>query len=209
MNPHETSACTAFADGSRIASGDMTTVAVACKRFVDSGDDRTLLVFDDATAQPVEMDLRGDEGDVLRRLAADSETAPADDQLSPAETRRVGRPKLGVVGREVTLLPRHWEWLNAQPGGASVALRKLVDKARRDNEADDRVRRSQEAAYRFMLVMAGNERGFEEATRALFAGDRSGFEARTESWPTDVKDYASRLAEDAFVLRSAEEGRAE
>jgi len=103
-----------------------------------------------------------------------------------------------VVGREVTLLPRHWEWLNAQPGSASVTLRKLIDQARRANGSADRVRRAQEAAFRFMSAIAGNERGFEEASRALFAGDRIRFGEQTASWPADVKEYAHTLAEDAF-----------
>jgi hypothetical protein len=102
------------------------------------------------------------------------------------------------VAREVTLLPRHWEWLNGQPGGASVALRKLVDEVRRANDGKDRVRQAREAAYRFMSVMAGNERGFEEATRALFAGDRERFGAFVASWPADVRDHVKRLASGVF-----------
>ncbi len=74
----------------------------------------------------------------------------------PAEPRGRGRPKLGVVAREVTLLPRHWDWLNAQPGGASVALRKLVEQARRANGDADRARAAREAAYHFMSAMAGD-----------------------------------------------------
>ena len=76
-----------------------------------------------------------------------------------------------MVAREVTLLPRHWEWLAQQSGGASVALRRLVDQARRGTEDKDRIRRAQEAAYRFMSAMAGNRPNFEDAIRALFAGD--------------------------------------
>jgi hypothetical protein len=108
--------------------------------------------------------------------------------------RSPGRPKLGVVAREVTLLPRHWEWLNRQPGGASVALRKLVEDARRVNEGRDGVRRAQEVAYRFMSTIAGDLPGFEEATRALFARDRSRFGENTLSWPADVREHASKLA---------------
>lgn len=105
-----------------------------------------------------------------------------------------GRPKLGVVAREVTLLPRHWQWLSSQPEGASVVLRKLVEEARRANAGKDGVRRSQEAANRFMSVMAGDAPGFEEAARALFAGDAERFDQRVEGWPADLRDHAGTLA---------------
>ncbi len=113
-----------------------------------------------------------------------------------------GRPRLGVVAREVTLLPRHWQWLSSQPGGASVALRKLVDEARLANIGKDRVRQSQEAAYRFMSAMAGDAPGFEEAARALFAGDEHRFEQCISVWPEDVRDHAKRLAKDALHTQS-------
>lgn len=147
------------------------------------------------------MDFRGSLQDVLERLPADIHEAATDEAglESAPSPRAPGRPKLGVVGREVTLLPRQWEWLNAQPGGASVALRKLVQQAQRENEGKDRVRRSQEAAFRFMSAIAGNERGFEEATRALFARDRQRFEENTSSWTPDVRDYAVGLAEAALA----------
>jgi len=135
---------------------------------------------------------------VLSRLARmeSKETASPSEVEGP---RGPGRPKLGVVAREVTLLPRHWDWLNAQPGGASVALRKLVETARRVNEDKDRVRQAQEAAYRFISTMAGNEPGFEEAARALFAGDERRFDEMTASWPIDVRSHARRLAAVAFA----------
>jgi hypothetical protein len=112
--------------------------------------------------------------------------------------RKPGRPKLGVVPREVTLLPRHWDWLAGQPGGASVALRKLVEQARRTNQDKDRLRLAQEAAYRFMSTMAGNEPGFEEAARALFAANQVRFSEFVEPWPIDVRDHAKKLAARAF-----------
>ena len=115
-----------------------------------------------------------------------------------AAPRGPGRPKLGVVAREITLLPRHWDWLAQQPGGASVAIRKLVEQARRTGEDKDRIRQAQEAAYRFMSVMAGNRPHYEDAIRALFAGDRRRFGKLIAGWPADVRDHASRLAERAF-----------
>ena len=116
------------------------------------------------------------------------------DETAAAEPRGRGRPKLGVVAREVTLLPRHWEWLGAQPGGASVALRKLVDEARRASGDVDRARAARDAAYHFMSVMAGNLAGFEEASRALFADDRRRFVGLVAGWPDDIRDHVVKLA---------------
>ena len=121
-------------------------------------------------------------------------TRVAAELAAPAEPRGRGRPKLGVVAREVTLLPRHWEWLNAQPGGASVALRKLVEQARRANGDADRQRTARDAAYHFMSAMAGNLPDFEEAARALFADDRRAFVALVAAWPADIRDHVIKLA---------------
>jgi len=180
--------CIAFEGVRRIASGELAEVALKAKSASDRG--AQVLIFDDATSEPIEVDFRGSADEVLRRLAQ-----PESKPVATAEAPRgPGRPKLGVVAREVTLLPRHWDWLNAQPGGTSVALRKLVDGARRANESKDRVRRSQEAAYRFMSAMAGDLPGFEEATRALFAGQRERFDQLVEAWPKDIRAHARQLA---------------
>ena len=180
--------CTAFEGSRRIGSGDLAQVAMEAKDAVDRGGQ--VLIFDDVTSQPIELDLRGTAEDVRTRLTAAAGGAIA---AEPAP-RGPGRPKLGVVAREITLLPRHWDWLNTQPGGASVALRKLVEQARHASEGKDRIRQSQEAAYRFMVTMAGDRPGFEEATRALFAGDADRFDREIASWPVDVRDHARRLA---------------
>jgi hypothetical protein len=182
--------CTAFEGSTRLASGDLVKVALAAKAATDRGPTGPVLIFDDATARVLDLDLRGSAEDVRMRLAAAAAPPPA--------PRGPGRPKLGVVAREVTLLPRHWDWLSAQPGGASVALRRLVEDARRADDGPARKRLAQEAAYRFMSAMAGNEAGYEEATRALFAADRPRFDAETAAWPADVRDYARLMASDAF-----------
>lgn len=125
--------------------------------------------------------------------AVESGPGEAEAQGGDTAPRRAGRPRLGVVGREVTLLPRHWEWLAAQPGGASVALRKLVESARKSSKNNDMSRERTEAAYRFMRSLAGNLPDFEEASRALFAGDHAGFARLVESWPADVREYVLTL----------------
>ena len=176
---------TAFLDGRRLATGPLHEVAVAVLRAQQAQPEGHPLVFSDASGQSADLDLRGGEEAVAARYTVVA--------LTQAPKGR-GRPKLGVVAREVTLLPRHWEWLATQPGGASVALRKLVEHARTANQGADRKRRAQESCYRFLSAMAGNEAGFEEATRALFAGNLARFEEMTGSWPKDVRAHARRLA---------------
>ncbi|MGH8788713.1 MAG: DUF2239 family protein [Cupriavidus necator] len=191
-------------DGHRcIATGSLQANALALKRALEAGAGGPVLVFDDSTGRSIDLDTSGTEAAVLERAAEraaqlESLRQPAgenDEAADVAEPRGRGRPKLGVVSREVTLLPRHWEWLAAQPGGASVALRKLVEQARRDNADKDRSRRASERAYHFMVAMAGDLPGFEEATRALFAGDVAGFAQRVEAWPVDIREHAMRLAD--------------
>lgn len=192
MTGHHNMPVTAFAGTRRVASGALADVALKAKNLVDR--DETVLIFDDATAQPVEVDFRGSAQDVQARLKAGAPKAA----LPEPEAKGPGRPKLGVVAREVTLLPRHWDWLNSQPGGASVALRKLVDEARHLKSGADRVRQAQERAYRFMYAVAGNLAGFKDATRALFARDAARFESSVAKWPKDVREHATRLADGAL-----------
>jgi uncharacterized protein len=183
----------AFAGLHSVAAGPAAGVAAELKAREQRGEGaaETILVFDESGAQ-VELDLRGNAADVVARIGS------AEDAGVVATARAPGRPRLGVIAREVTLLPRHWEWLSEQPGGASVALRKLVEEARRTRGESERIRRAQENAYRFMRAIAGNLAGFEEASRALFACDRAKFGAQTETWPHDVRVYALELASDAF-----------
>ena len=172
---------TAFHGLRRIGAGTPSQVAVLLKDVPQGGG---ILVFDDATGRQVDLDTRGTPEEISVRYQ--EEPAP--------EARGRGRPRLGVVAKEVTLLPRHWDWLSSQPGGASVALRKLVDQARKTSGDRDRVRAAQEAAYGFMSAIAGNLPGFEEAARALFAYDRRRFGELLAAWPADVRDYAVQLA---------------
>jgi len=174
MDP--THPCTAFEDGRRLAAGAFAEVSGAVRAAVEAG--RAVLIFDDETGGVVDLDLR-----------PGGAAAPA---------RGPGRPKLGVAAREVTLLPRHWDWLARQPGGASATLRRLVETARREAGGPQRKRQAQDAAYRFATVMAGNAPGYEEAMRALFAAERGRFAALAAAWPADVAEHAMRLAADAF-----------
>lgn len=189
--------CIAFAGVRRIAAGELAEVALKVKAAVDRGD-APVLLFDAATSEPIDLDFRGTPAELLKRLARSAGARPGATAPEAGAPRGPGRPRLGVVAREVTLLPRHWEWLNGQPGGASVALRKLVEQARRDNDGRDRIRRAQESAYRFMSAMAGDRPGFEEAARALFAGDRPRFERLVKPWPADIRNHAKDLAAVAF-----------
>lgn len=193
--------CVAF-EGSRcIASGNVAEVARKVKEVLDRGEREPILIFDDLSSELVEIDFRGTMEDVLKRLEPAITRGESDATKPGAEKvlqRGPGRPKLGVVAREVTLLPRHWEWLNDQPGGASVALRKLVEQAKRVNRDRDQIRHAQEATYRFMSAIAGNLPAFEEAARALFAGDSKRFNSLVASWPRDIRNHSLKLIEAAL-----------
>ncbi len=178
---------TAFQGHRLLARGALHEVAIAVKRLTEADPTQSVLIFEDTTGQQVDLDLRGSEADVAARYKPQ-----ASPHKAAEEARGRGRPKLGVTAREVTLLPRHWEWLAAQPGGASVTLRRLVDEARRQDRDEGQAGRN--AAYGFMAAIAGNLPGFEEASRALFAQDRNRFEALIADWPEDIRHHALRLA---------------
>lgn len=187
--------CTAFQDATRIASGPLPAVALAVKAALATAPAAAILVFDDTTGKVVDLDLRGSDTEIVARHAPEGNgaagTAPDIDGTDAPRGR--GRPRLGVVAREVTLLPRHWDWLGQQPGGASQALRRLVDEARRNDGGRSRIRAAQAAAYAFISAMAGDRQGFEEASRALFAGDGEGFVLHSRTWPADIRAYAEKL----------------
>jgi hypothetical protein len=190
---------TSFDGHRRIACGTLQANALAVKQAVESGSTEPVLTFDDQTGRVVDIDIRGSEADLLDRLShgtppfSSGDGSGIETETSP-EPRGRGRPKLGVVAREVTLLPRHWDWLAMQPGGASVTLRKLVEGARRANLDEQRRRQAHERAYHFMSAIAGDMGGFEEAARALFANDEALFHCHTDAWPGDVRDHARHLA---------------
>ena len=180
----------AFTGQRLIAHGPISEALAAIHAASRTGEGP--LVFGLADGRVVDLDLRGDAGEARARLA------PAVVSEAEPEKRGPGRPKLGVVAREVTLLPRHWDWLAAQPGGASVALRKLVEGALKAGEGPDRARRAKDAAYRFMTAMAGDLPNYEEATRMLFAGDWTAFDAAVEGWPEGVRETAREMAAGAW-----------
>ena len=180
---------TAFIGQRRLATGPLADVSLAIRKNTKPSGDQPILIFDDQSGRSVDIDLRGTDEEVLARVP------PAAPEPSAPEPRGRGRPKLGVVAREVTLLPRHWDWLSGQPGGASVALRRLVEEARRTNGDRDRHRAARDAAYHLMSAMAGNFNGFEEASRALFADDRRRFGELIAAWPDDIRDHVAALVE--------------
>ncbi len=188
MDPTIPPTYTAFLEGRRLASGPLHEVAVAVLRAQQAQPEGHPLVFGNASGQSIDLDLRGGEEAVAARYTAAAPT------LAP---KGRGRPRLGVVAREVTLLPEHWEWLAAQRGGASVALRKLVHEARRNGGERDRTRQARDRAYHAMSTLAGDLAGFEEASRALFAGDHERLVAQMAAWPEDVRAYVLQLAEPA------------
>src|SRR5262245_35394061 len=115
---------TAFSGHRRVASGPVGLVAMAVQELLDCRPEVAILAFDDATGAVVDLDLHGSLAEVASRFDAatrDSSWPGGDALPERAEANGTGkgrgRPKLGVIAREVTLLPRHWDWLATQPGG--------------------------------------------------------------------------------------------
>lgn len=188
MPAHNTACYSAFDHHRLIASGPLLEVIRAAKQALKSGVSEPLLIFDDASSSPIDIDFRGSIDEVLAR-----QSAVGRESLPPAN-RGPGRPKLGVVSREVTLLPRHWDWLAEQPGGASALLRRLVEQAARGGSPKERARLAVESADRFMRIMAGDLAGYEEASRAFYRGERELFARLIKPWPADVSAHLQRLA---------------
>lgn len=180
----------AFAGERHLVSGDLRTMLTCIKQHLEGADDPRVLIFEDGSGRQVEFDFAGTLDEVLAREAPPPRTGP-------------GRPKLGVVSREVSLLPRHWDWLEREPSGISAALRKLVEEASKRDPEKQRARQARDATYRVMTALAGNLAGFEEACRALYAGDGAAFRQRIDAWPADVRDHLLQRATPAFA---AEEG---
>ena len=172
MNQSET--FTAFAKTSIIATGTKQEIRRALGAYSKSDPSFLTLIFEDSTGRQIDFDLS----------AANEEPAKMP----------VGRPKLGVTAREVTLLPRHWAWLDSQSGGASSRLRTLVEAAMKDVSPRERVKQAQETCARFLTAMAGNLPNYEEAARGLYRRDEAKFRSETAEWPEDVREYALKLA---------------
>lgn len=187
MDANQSTHCSAFDGSRRIASGAPADVAVAVRHALDAGAAGPVLILDDTSARQLEFDLRGSDQEIRARL-----------QPAPPPPRRAGRPRLGVVAREVTLLPRHWDWLAAQPAGVSATLRRVVEQAMRGAVKPLHDRSAAEAVDRCMLALSGNLPGHEEASRAFWRGDRDRFAAQIADWPVDVRTYLSRLVQRAW-----------
>jgi uncharacterized protein len=177
---------TAFVGETQIVSGSLETMLTRIKTEFDHDAGTLFLIFEDQSGRQVDFDLRGTLTEVLARAL------PAPTKSGP------GRPKLGVVSREITLLPRHWAWLEEQPNGASAALRRLIDEVRKQESDGPEARVAREAVGRFLTAMAGNLPGYEAACRALYAVDRSSFEILIQAWPRDIRAYLQGRVGEAF-----------
>jgi hypothetical protein len=181
---------TAFAEHQRVGAGPIETVALAVQDWENRGGVQAL-IFEDQTGQQIDLDLRGTPNEALERLRQHPWFATSLNQ--DEQKTGPGRPKLGVVSREVSLLPRQWDWLNAQRGGASASLRKLVDEQIKSGQGAQNARRSWEALSKFMWAMAGNLPAFEEASRAITRREYDHLSLILESWPPDIRDHVRTL----------------
>ncbi len=186
----------AFQAQSQLIRAPVMEVALLLKSAQNQSDNEPILLFDAETGRQLDLDISGSVEDIEKRYGL-AENEP--ESMESGLVKRRGRPRLGVVGKEVTLLPRHWEWLEQQRGGASATLRRLIDQARKELSGQEQVRQSQDAAQRFMTAMAGNLPGYEEAVRALYARNKAQFEKETSNWPADIRQCARNFANHALM----------
>lgn len=177
---------TAFLGSKKIAAGPLGVVLPLVKAKFDENPGDLVFIFNDVSGRHIDFDLTGSLSEVMERA------------LPRPPRARPGRPKLGVVSREISLLPRHWEWLEQQPSGASAAIRRLIDHARKQNPDKQRTRLAQEATGQFMTSMAGDLPGYEEALRAMYAGNRAQLEAEIREWPEDIRAHVLRMLSDTL-----------
>ena len=154
-----------------------------------------VLFFDSNSGRQVDIDVAVEES---RGQSKEVNCVDAVAKSKSTHKKTRGRPRLGIEGREVKLLPRHWQRLDQQRSGAFAALRRLIDENRTERAAEDAIRETQDSANRFMMAIAGDLPGFEEAVRALYARDGAKFREETQRWPTDVCRSTSGETEAAF-----------
>lgn len=183
---------TAFEGRKRLAQGDLSQVISKVKKRIGDSAHSSVLIFSDSTGRTMDFNFQGSMEDVRKRLEIFTTATEVAPSTGP------GRPRLGVVCREVSLLPRHWEWLATQPRGASATLRTLVEEARKKSGGETSVRKAQERTYQAMSILAGDLVGYEEALRALYKRDEDAFLSHTKSWVKDVHAYIHELAAPVF-----------
>ncbi len=196
MDNQNSQSYSAFSGHKLLVRGPLDKVVLSIKKKLKEEPRSSILAFSDSTGKQMDFDLQGSEKEVLQRL----EVFVTKDQ--PIVTSGPGRPKLGVVSREISLLPRHWEWLSTQSGGASVTLRRLVDEARKNASGKELIKLSQERTYKFMTAIAGDLPQYEEALRALFSKDKKKFESHVYGWPKDLISYIKILSDACFEASS-------
>lgn len=183
---------TAFEGTDLLFRGNLKEVVLSTKTYLGHRQNTSVLIFCDVTGKTMDFNFHGSKQDVLRRL---EKYTLAEE---PKEPTGPGRPKLGVISREISLLPRHWEWLATQAGGASATIRLLVEDARKKSSDISSVKQMQERVYQIMFVLAGDFQGYEEALRALYKRDSNAFFRNVKSWPKDIQKYLSEVAIPVF-----------
>lgn len=190
---NETITYTAFESGIVISSGSLSEVVTEIKKKLGKSNHASVLIFNDLTGRTMDFNFQGSEKDVQKRLQVYTQIPD-----SKTDNSGPGRPKLGVISREVSLLPRHWEWLASQTGGASATLRRLIEEAKKTSVQTMTIKQAQERTYHFMSVVAGDYKGYEEVLRALYKKDKAKFFAEMSDWPEDIVYYIRKISEPVF-----------
>ncbi len=190
---------TLFRNNTLVANGDMADIKASILAVNERFPEGTYLCFNDLTGEYVDVDFHTEKSTKpLKKQTELKRGRPSFLKAPRAKTKKAGRPSLGVVAREVTLLPRHWKWLNSQSSSASSALRELIDETIRTGRNPLEARNAMARADKFMSTALGDQPGYEEASRALYRADKETFYKLIEAWPNDLKNYVKQLSNPAF-----------
>ena len=192
MKADNSNSYTAFDGSVLLFRGGLKEVVLNIKEHLGRSENSSVLIFSDLTGKTMDFSFHGSKQDILKRLEKYTFTE------EPKEPSGPGRPKLGVVSREISLLPRHWEWLATQSGGASATIRLLVEEARKKSSNISSIKQMQERAYQIMSVLAGDLQGYEEALRALYKKDSKVFFTHVKRWPIDIQKYLNEITKPVF-----------
>ncbi len=178
---NESERYSSFIGDRHLFTGDLKGMLSQTHAYISRHGEEGLLIFDNFSGRQIDYNFRVSLEELLGK------------ELPPTPKKGPGRPRLGVVCGEISLLPRHWDWLQRQRQSASATIRRLIEAAMKEASPEEKTREAIDAAGKFLWTMAGNLSDFEEASRALYAQKWHILDAITAAWPEDIAKHLNMM----------------